>query len=106
MTNLMCTLTATLHGRPEKRTELVELLTTFLVKSRSEEGCVEYQLQASHNDPDTFVFYENWVSKDHLDRHMALPYQTEWFARQPELLAEPAELHFYSMIGDHDNGVR
>ena len=102
MTKPGCTLTATLQAKPERRDELAALLSSFVPKSRTEPGCVEYQLQVSDEDPNTFVFYENWLSKDHLDQHMSLPYQQEWFARQPELLATPARMHFYTLVSEYD----
>src|ERR1019366_6227223 len=37
-----CTLTATLHARPEKRGELMKLLESFVPTSRAEPGCIEY----------------------------------------------------------------
>ncbi|UFS58815.1 putative quinol monooxygenase [Subtercola endophyticus] len=101
MTKPGCTLTATLQAKPERREELRDLLESFVPKSRSEDGCIEYVLQVSDEDENTFMFYENWVSKDHLDRHMALPYQLEWFERQPELLAAPARMHFYTLVTDY-----
>ena len=36
-----CTLTATLHARPEKRAELMKLLESFVPRSRTEPGCIE-----------------------------------------------------------------
>ncbi|AQS88502.1 antibiotic biosynthesis monooxygenase [Neoasaia chiangmaiensis NBRC 101099] len=97
-----CTLTATLHARPEKREELQALLETFIDKSRSEPGCLEYHLQVSSDDPLVFMFYENWVERGDLDRHMALDYQQAWFKRQPELLAKPAEMRFFDMVSQYD----
>ena len=35
-------LTATLYANPEKRVELLKLLTSFVDKSRSEQGRVDY----------------------------------------------------------------
>ncbi|NVN11224.1 putative quinol monooxygenase [Nguyenibacter vanlangensis] len=102
MTAPGCTLTATLRAKPETRGELLALLSTFIDKSRSEPGCLEYQLQVSKDDPLVFMFYENWGERADLDRHMALPYQQEWFKRQPELLAQPAEMQFFDMVGPYD----
>jgi quinol monooxygenase YgiN len=102
MTQPNCTLTATLHVRPEARAETLALLETFIDKSRSEPGCLEYHLQVSKDDPLVFVFYENWVNREDLDRHMELPYQKEWFARQPSLLAKPAEMRFFDMVSTYD----
>jgi len=67
-----CTLTATLHAKPEKRAELLELLQSFVAKSRSEPGCIDYHFHVSEYDPNVFYFYENWTSREELDRHLAL----------------------------------
>ena len=52
-----CTLTATLHARPEKRAELLELLSSFVDRSRSEAGCIDYHFHVSDDDPNLFFFY-------------------------------------------------
>ncbi len=96
-----CTLTATLHARPEKRAELVALLASFVEPSRSEPGCVEYHFHVSADDPNLFYFYENWVTRADLDRHLELPYQKSWFGRHDEFLTRPAELKFYDMLSEY-----
>ena len=97
-----CTLTATLHGRPEKRAELVKLLESFVLRSRAEPGCIEYHFHVSDEDPDNFYFYENWTDRAALDVHLNLPYQKEWFARHDEFLAKKVELRFFTMRSDYD----
>ncbi|MGD0473124.1 MAG: putative quinol monooxygenase [Candidatus Velthaea sp.] len=96
-----CTLTATLHARPEKRAELVALLASFVEPSRSEPGCVEYHFHVSADDPNVFYFYENWVTRADLNRHLELPYQKSWFGRHDEFLTRPAELKFYDMLSEY-----
>ncbi|MBW4025214.1 MAG: antibiotic biosynthesis monooxygenase [Proteobacteria bacterium] len=97
-----CTLTATLKARPEKRAELVKLLESFVVRSRSEPGCIDYHFHVSADDPNVFYFYENWTTRADLDRHLALPYQKEWFGRHREFLSREAELEFFEMLSEHD----
>ncbi len=97
-----CTLTATLHARPEKRAELVELLRSFVAKSRAEPGCIDYHFHVSTDDPNVFFFYENWTTRADLDRHLDLPYQKAWFARHKEFLVKDAELRFFEMLSDYD----
>ena len=84
-------LTATLYAKPEKRAELLKLLTSFVGKSRSEQGCVDYHFHISLDDPNMFYFYENWTERADFERHIALDYQKDWFARQGEYLAKPVE---------------
>jgi quinol monooxygenase YgiN len=97
-----CTLTATLHARPEKRAELIKLLESFMPRSRAEPGCVEYHFHVSDEDPNVFYFYENWTTRAALDVHLNLPYQKEWFARHDEFLAKKVELRFFTMLSEYD----
>ena len=95
-------LTATLYAKPEKRAELLKLLTSFVGKSRSEQGCVDYHFHISLDDPNMFYFYENWTERADFERHIALDYQKDWFARQGEYLAKPVELRFFEMVSAYD----
>jgi quinol monooxygenase YgiN len=61
-----CTLIAHLHAKPEKRDELLKLLQSFVKPSRAESACVEYHLHVSNDDPNLFVFYENWRTREGL----------------------------------------
>jgi quinol monooxygenase YgiN len=97
-----CTLTATLHGKPEKREALLKLLQSFVEPSRSEPGCVDYHFHISDADPNLFYFYENWTTREALEVHLNLPYQKEWFSRHGEFLAKEVELRFFTMLSDYD----
>ena len=37
--------------------------------SRTEEGCIKYDLHQSIEDPDTFLFYEIWMGEEALALH-------------------------------------
>lgn len=50
------TLIAILHGKPEKRDDLLATLREFVKPTRAEEGCVEYHLHVSDDDPNKFFF--------------------------------------------------
>jgi len=97
-----CTLTATLHARPEKRAELVKLLESFVPRSRAEPGCIDYHFHVSDDDPNVFYFYENWTDRAALDVHLNLPYQKEWFGRHDDFLAKKVELRFFTMLSAYD----
>jgi quinol monooxygenase YgiN len=97
-----CTLTATLHGKPEKRAELIKLLESFVPRSRAEPGCIDYHFHVSDEDPNVFYFYENWTDRAALDVHLHLPYQKEWFGRHDEFLAKKVELRFFTMRSAYD----
>ena len=44
-----CSLIAYLHGKPEKRNELLAVLSAFVAPTRAEPGCVEYHLHISQD---------------------------------------------------------
>ena len=66
--------------------------------TRSESGCINYDLHQSLDDPSVFVLYENWVSKEALDEHLAMPYLEAFKAKADQLLAEPLDISLWKMI--------
>jgi quinol monooxygenase YgiN len=44
------------------------------------------------------VFYENWTSREHLDRHLASPHLAAAVATVGESLAEPPSIETYWRI--------
>jgi quinol monooxygenase YgiN len=93
-----CTIIGNVHGRPEKRDELLALLQSFIGPTRAEDGCIEYQLHVNAEDPNAFMFYENWASRAVLEQHIAMPYIQPLIERQHELLSRPVEIVHYEML--------
>ncbi|EGU46286.1 hypothetical protein VII00023_11876 [Vibrio ichthyoenteri ATCC 700023] len=69
MANL--TIVANIVAQPDKidlvKSELLKLIDPTCV----EDGCINYDLHQNNEDPAHFVFYENWVSEQHLQAHLA-----------------------------------
>ena len=102
MGTIGCTVVGVLRARPERRQELLEILSGFVAPTRREEGCVEYHLHVSDADPNLFMFYENWRSREDLERHLALPHLAPLRDRGPELLAAEVEIQSYTMLSPYD----
>lgn len=66
-----------LNGQIE---ETKAVLTGLIAPTRAEPGCLEYWLHQDNDDPEEFMFYENWTSRAAWDKHMELPHLLE-FAR-------------------------
>jgi quinol monooxygenase YgiN len=98
-----CTLIAYLHAKPEKRDELIKVMEGFVVPTRAEPDCVEYHLHASDDDPNLFVFYENWRSRKALDAHLRMPYLTSFWDRRMDLLTKDVDIKFYTMMSDFNS---
>jgi quinol monooxygenase YgiN len=45
-------------------------LRKLIEPTRQEAGCVQYDLHRSTEDPQVFLFFENWESKSQWDDHM------------------------------------
>ena len=68
--------------------------------ARSEEGCINYDLHQSKENPSRFMFYENWKSQEDLDKHLQMPYLKAFREKAGDLLAEPTSMTLHKMIGD------
>lgn len=96
----MITVVAVLEAKPGKEDELNKALLELIAPTRQEDGCINYDLHRSVDDPKTFLFYENWTGKQALDVHMASPHLTSFVKRAKELLARPLDVTFYEMVSE------
>jgi quinol monooxygenase YgiN len=55
-----------------------------------------------NDDPNLFIFYENWQSKPELNAHLKTPLLTAFFNRRMDLLEEDVEMHFMTMDRPYD----
>ncbi|HEY0545837.1 MAG TPA: putative quinol monooxygenase [Pyrinomonadaceae bacterium] len=66
--------------------------------SRRERGCINYDLHQSADDACVFLFYENWESREDLERHLESPHSLLFDERTAGMLAEPEEITFWEMV--------
>ena len=92
------TIIGTVVAKPETREELHKILSGFVEPTRAEVGCINYDFHVDPADPCVFMFYENWRSKDDLDRHLAMPHLKPLLGRLDQLLARPVEIRNYVML--------
>jgi quinol monooxygenase YgiN len=67
--------------------------------SRREPGCINYDLHQSADDTCLFMFYENWESREDLERHLQTAHANSFDETTEGMLAEPEEITFWEMIG-------
>ncbi|MGH8873845.1 MAG: putative quinol monooxygenase [Acidimicrobiia bacterium] len=92
-----CTIIGVLRAQPDKRDELFEILLGFVAPTRIEPGCLDYHVHASDDDPNRFMFYENWRSRKDLEDHLEMPHLLVLRERGKELLAADVEIRSYTM---------
>jgi quinol monooxygenase YgiN len=99
MDTIPLTVLAHLTARPGLETRLRELLLTLPEPTRKEQGCLNYDLHQSAENPALFLFHENWQDKAALDRHLASPHVQMVLSKMPDLVAEPPRITLWHRIG-------
>ena len=93
------TVLAVIVAKPGLEEQVRAELEALLAPTRQEEGCLNYNLHRSGDDPARFMFYENWRSKQDLDAHLAKPHLVRFLGLAGELLAEPVQVSLWEEIG-------
>lgn len=92
------TVVARCRAKPGKEAEVRKELLALVPPTRSEAGCLNYDLHVSADDPSQLLLYENWTSKGDLDRHLAMPYLERFKTLASELLVGPIDIALFEMV--------
>lgn len=91
-------LIARLTAKPDTANTLGEALRGLIAPTLKEEGALEYRLHRDADDPNVWILYESWRSRDDLDAHFERPYTKALMSRFPDLLARDMELSFTTPV--------
>ena len=94
------TVLALFKAKPGLEEEVKQELMALQGPTRSEAGCINYDLHQSQDDPSRLMFYENWKSQEDLDTHLQMPYLQAFREKAGDLLDEPASITLHELIGD------
>lgn len=94
------TVIARLKAKPGLEETVKNEILSLVEPTRAEAGCINYDLHRTPDDPSVFVLYENWVSQQALDEHLATPYLEALKAKAEEILAEPMDISLLQMVTD------
>lgn len=94
---------ARIQAREGMEQRLKEEASKLVEPTRSEEGCLNYDLHQGIEDPSVLFFYENWRSQQDLDEHLEKPYLKE-FARKLEDIGE-LDITTLRMVSTPDAGT-
>jgi quinol monooxygenase YgiN len=92
------TVLARIKAKAGREEEVLREIMSLIEPTRSEDGCITYDLHRAQDDPALFCLYENWRSRRDLDVHLATPYLQAFLGKAPDLLAEPVDLSFWGKI--------
>ncbi|MGO7733120.1 antibiotic biosynthesis monooxygenase [Rhizobium leguminosarum] len=92
------TLVATLTAKPEHADEFVAIINGLIEPTLNEEGCIDYNLHRSNDNPNEFVLIEHWRSRQDLDDHFKQPYTAAALERFPTILSGEMRLQFLTHL--------
>lgn len=92
------TLIARIFTKKEKRELVKSELIKLIAPTRKEEGCINYDLHQDSENPNLFVFHENWESKALLEKHLASAHIAEYM-KATEGAVEKFTLQELTQIG-------
>lgn len=72
-------------AKPGKEAALKDILTTLVLPTLKEPGCLEYRLHTSLNNPRQFMFYEIWASREAHAMHGKTAHMAKWHAVKHDL---------------------
>ena len=93
-----CTIIGTVVAKPDKRDELLRILAAQVAPTRAEPGCINYDFHCDESDPNVFVLYENFLSKEALEEHLNKPHLKPLMDKLDELLAKPVDIRHLEML--------
>ena len=73
-------------------------LLSLVEPTRTENGCITYDLYQARDKKTLFMFFECWKSKDDLEKHLQKPYIKTFMETADELLAEPVTVSLWEKI--------
>ena len=91
-------LIARAKAKPQLIQQVKKTLLSMIEPTRAEQGCIEYNLHQSADDPSVFFFYEIWESKEALDSHTKTPHLMALVEKADDLFAEPLDVTSWKMI--------
>jgi len=98
MANTRITVIARIKAKAGMEKQVKQELLKLLSPTRSEVGCINYDMHQKLDDASLFLFHENWESEDDLQRHLSAAHIANWIKQAEVLLAEPIEITIWKPV--------
>ena len=80
------TIIAKLKAKSGAEEQLFEECRKLVGPTLAEEGCINYDMHRSVEDPGLIMFYENWTNRPLWERHMESPHLQEFSANTDDIV--------------------
>lgn len=74
-------LVATITAKNGKRDQLKEDLLEIVSLTQQEPGCLQFEIHEDVNNPEVFSLWEHFASREDFDKHLAMSYTRDYFAK-------------------------
>ncbi|MEP3435247.1 MAG: antibiotic biosynthesis monooxygenase [Hoeflea sp.] len=76
--------------KPEEQRSFIDMFKAeFIARSRTEDGCEQYELWQEADGSPRMTIVEVWSSKQALDTHLAQPWFADWAPKMEAAMATP-----------------
>jgi len=97
MSNQKLTIVARILATEGKREFVKAELIKLIAPTKAEEGCIDYDLHQDNEDPNLFLFFENWESRELWLKHMENTHLAE-FSKQTEGAVKEVIVHEMTQV--------
>jgi quinol monooxygenase YgiN len=98
MANDTVTVLARVKAKKGREDQLRHECFALVAPSREDQGCIDYELYESTDDPSVFVFFESWLSREDVNKHLETPHSLAFDRKTEGMLAGPEEIVFLKKI--------
>jgi quinol monooxygenase YgiN len=95
---IMLIVMATVRAQEAHADAVNEVMVKLAVTSRIEQGCSGYRVFRAQQDRALFTTFEQWVSADAAQQHLASAHVGDAFKAAGPLLAEPPQIRQYDEL--------
>jgi len=92
------TVIAYIEIKPGSEEAFLKEIPALVAATRAETACINYDFHRSDENPNLFMFYENWTSMAGLQEHARSAHIQTYRNNIKDLLAKPTEIKTYKMI--------
>lgn len=93
-------LIARLKVQADKVEEAKAAAMAIVSDSRTEPGCINYDIHQSIEDETVFLWHETWANKAAIDEHFATPFFQNFFKIVETIAAEPPQINLSKKLTD------
>ena len=87
---------------PAKRARLLEVAHEVAAASREEDGCNSYRVFEDTEQPNEFVFVEEWDTEEALQQHFRTSHIAEFMQAIPGAIVGAPDVRFHQIASTRD----